>query len=164
MLRILEEHKISDPTEQLKKVGEYLQSPHFLRLPFVRLSSMLYAAIELKAPSLKSPPNKGTTTDVTLIASVLPYCHAMFVDNGMAGYLREKQLRGEVAHFGTRIFSPKSKTVFLSYLDELETEADERHLKWVKMTYPTKLLNEPFMNVVAHGKRRRAREKQDLAS
>lgn len=164
MFRILEENKISDPMEKLKKVDEYLQSPHFLRLPFVRLSSMLYAAIARKASSMKSPPNRGTTTDVTVIASVLPYCHAMFVDNGMAGYLGEKPLRDEVSHFGARIFSPKLKTAFLLYLEELEITADERHLKWVKMTYPKKLFAEPFMDVVAYGKRRREREKQESAS
>lgn len=161
MFWILEEYKISDLSEQLQKVGEYFQSPHFLRLPFVRLSSMLYAAIARKAPSMPSPPNRGTTTDVTVIASILPYCHAMFVDNGMAGYLREKQLRDEVARFGTRVFSPKSKTAFLEYLDEIEAKADERHLRWVKMTYPAKWFDEPFMNVVVYGKRRREREKQE---
>jgi hypothetical protein len=161
MCWILDEYKISDPMAQLLKIGEYLQSPHFLRLPFVRISSMLCAAIARKAPSLKSPPNRGTTTDVTVIASALPYCHAMFLDNGMAGYLREKQLRDEVSRFGTRVFSPKSKTAFLAYLDEIEAKADERHLMWVKMTYPAKWFAEPFMNVVVYGKRRREREKQE---
>jgi hypothetical protein len=164
MFNILAEYKISDPMEQLKKVGVYLRSPHFLRLPFVRLSSMLYAAIARKAPSMKSPPNRGTTTDVTVIASVLPYCHAMFVDNAMAGYLREKQLQDEVARFGARIFSPRSKAAFLAYLDEIEYTADERHIKWVKMTYPSKWFVEPFMNVVVYGKGRREQEQQESAT
>jgi hypothetical protein len=155
MFDILAEYKVSDPMEQLQKVGDYLRSPHFLRLPFVRVSSMLYAAVARKASSMKSPPNRGATTDVTVIASVLPYCHAMFVDNEMAGYLRERPLRDEVARFGTRIFSPTSKASFLAYLDEIEATAEERHLKWVKATYPSRWFTEPFMNVVVHGKKRR---------
>jgi hypothetical protein len=164
MFRILEEYKISERMEQFKTVGEYLRSPHFLRLPFVRLSSMLYATIARKAPSMKSPPNRGTTTDVTAIASVLPYCDAMFVDNGMAGYLREKQLRDEIARFGTQIFSPKTKAAFLTYLDEIESKAEERHIRCVRMTYPPKWFVEPFLNVVVYGKRRREREKNESAS
>ena len=35
------------------------------------------------------PPSKGTFTDVNAIASILPYCDALFVDAEMAGYLGE---------------------------------------------------------------------------
>ena len=164
MFRVLEEHYISDPMEQLKKVSEYLQSPHFLRIPFVRISSMLYATIARKAQAgRRSPPNEGTITDVTAIATMLPYCQAMFLDKEMASYLREVPLKEEVERFGTRIFSLNSKADFLAYLDELEAKAGERHVRWIKLTYGPKWL-EPFMDVVVYGKRRREREKQESAS
>jgi len=159
LFQILEEYSISDPMEQLRKIHEYFQSQHILRVPFISLSSKLYAAIARRAPDMKSPPNIGTTTDVTAIAALLPYCQAMFVDNEMAGYLREKALAVEVARFGTRIFSSKLRTQFLAYLDEIEVGAEEQHIRCIKIVYGEKWL-EPFMDVVTQGKRRRETEKK----
>src|SRR5205823_5481268 len=122
----------------------------------------LFAAIARRAPDMKAPPNIGTTTDVMIIAALLPYCHAMFVDKPMRGHLIDRPLSDEVARFGTRIFSSNSMADFLAYLDEIEAGASEQHLACVKMTYGEEWL-EPFVGLI-EWKRRREREKQESAT
>jgi hypothetical protein len=158
-----EGHGTSDPMEQLRRIYEYFQSPHIRRVPFINLSSMLFAAIARRAPDMKSPPNIGTTTDVMTIAALLPYCHAMFVDNPMRGHLIDQPLSDEVARFGTRVFSSNSMADFLAYLDEIEVGASEQHLACVKITYGEERL-EPFVDLIVQWKRRREREKQESAT
>ena len=158
MFKVLERYAVTNPFEQLQRVSQYLLSPHLLlRVPYVRLQSMLYASIARKAQAgRQSLPNEGTITDVTAISALLQYCKAMFVDREMAGYLREIPLKDEVAHFGTRIFSLRVKEKFLEYLQEIEERAGERHLKVVKMFYGERWLR-PFLSLVAQGRRSRAR-------
>lgn len=158
MFRILAEHSITDPLQQLQKVGEYLESPHFFHVPFVRLSAMLYASIARKAQAgRRALPNEGTITDVTAIAAILPYCDAMFIDREMAGYLREAPLESEVEKFGTRIFASNIRSDFLAYLEEIETKAGPAHLRLVKAVYGEDWL-EPFMDVVTQGRGSRQRD------
>lgn len=157
LFQILEGHGTSDIMEQLSKIHEYFQSLHIRRVPFINLSSMLFAAIARRAPDMKSPPNIGTTTDVMMIAALLPYCHAMFVDNPMRGHLIDQPLSDEVARFGTRIFSFNSMADFLANLDEIEAGASEQHLACVTMTYGEERL-EPFVDLIVQW-RRREREK-----
>jgi hypothetical protein len=155
-----EEHGIDDIPKQLEKVAEYFQSPHILHIPFVRLSAMLYASIARKTQAgRRSEPNQGTITDVTAIASLLPYCDVMVVDNEMATYLREVPLREEVKKFGTKIFSPNSKKDFLAFLEGLEAKASKGRVALVEHHYGKGWL-EPYLDLVAHRKERRKREKE----
>lgn len=147
---------ISGPLDQIRKINEYLHSQHILRVPFINLSSMLFAAIARRAPDTKDWPNEGTATDVMAIAALLPYCHAMFVDNPMRGHLRDQPLREEVARFGTQIFSYRSRTEFLSYLNDIEASADERHIRCVNMVYG-ELRLDPFLDLIVQWKRQRER-------
>ena len=39
--------------ESLAKIGEYFRSPHLLKVPYIRLSSMLYASLARKAGAWK---------------------------------------------------------------------------------------------------------------
>jgi hypothetical protein len=51
--------------------------------PFVKLSSLMYAAIAMRAASgQKEPPDTGTTTDIDTVSHLIPYCDVMFIDNG----------------------------------------------------------------------------------
>jgi hypothetical protein len=161
LFRILhEEHGIDDIPEQLEKVTEYFQSHHILHVPFIRLSAMLYASIARKAQAgRRSEPNEGTITDVTAIASLLPYCDVMVVDNEMATYLREVPLRDEMKKFEAKIFSPNSKKDFLAFLEELEAKLSKGRVALVEHYYGRGWL-EPYLDLVAHRKERRKREKE----
>ena len=39
------------------------------------------------AQGQKEPPNEGTTTDIDAVAHLLPYCDAIFMDNGCRSLL-----------------------------------------------------------------------------
>jgi hypothetical protein len=160
MFRVQEELGVVDPIEQLQKAGGYLQSPHLLRVPFVRLSAMLYAALARKAEAgRRRPPSPGTITDVSAIASLLPYCHAMFLDKEMAGYLQEEPLREEVRRFGTEIFSLNSRDRFMAFLNGLEEKAGAPWAALVEHVYGSDWL-QPFLSVVVDGKERRRRDEK----
>lgn len=125
---------------------------------------MLYASLARKVRAGRQKPfNRGTVTDVNAIASLLPYCDAMFIDNEMTGYLGERPLSEEVARYGTKIFSPNSKDEFLAFLEHSETQADPMHLRMVKHVYGDRWL-QPYMNVIGHRRAQRNRRQQEKLS
>ena len=114
---------------------EYLSSPCLQKIPSLRISSLLYAAMARKAASgQRRPPGSGTMTDVQLISTVLPYCDAIFVDNEFARYLAEKDVRDRLG-YDTKVFSSRSGKEFLSYLDEIENETPLSHIEKVNELY-----------------------------
>ncbi|MGO9568771.1 MAG: hypothetical protein ACLP5H_14645, partial [Desulfomonilaceae bacterium] len=70
--------------ETLSKATEYLLSADLTRVPSIKISSMLYAALARKAAGgQKRPPNRGMANDVETLCVLLPFCNAMFVIYGM---------------------------------------------------------------------------------
>ena len=102
------------------KTIEYLTSPFLKNVPFIKISSMLYAALARKAAADRKmkPPNQGMANDIEMISVLLPYCDAMFIDNECHTYLKEQPLRDAI-NYGTKVFSQNTKNEFLNYLDEL---------------------------------------------
>lgn len=135
LLDVLREAKVSE--EQVwPKLLEYLVSDALEKVPFVRLTAMLYAAIARKAVAgQKRPPSKGMTSDVEMVATLLPYCDAMLVDNEIAGYLREEPIASEVARYGTTIFSPRTLDAMVDYLKDIEVGASPEHMEKVREVY-----------------------------
>jgi hypothetical protein len=145
--------------EAFKKMAEYLFSKYLVDIPTVHISSLLYAGIARKAAhGQKAYPNKGTFTDVNAIASLLPYCDAVFIDNGMAALLREHPIDEEMRKYPARVFSPNTKEEFLSYLDEIRTSADAHHLEIVADYYGEA---KPYLGLLSH--RREQEEMEKLA-
>lgn len=142
--------------EHQKLVVDYLRHPCFSRVPFVRLSAMLSASLARKTQAgQRRPPNRGTVTDISAIASVLPYCGGMFVDNEMATCLREAPLSGEVETLGTRVFSPRTKGAFMTFLAGLEAAAGPLREAVIKQHYGADWLD-PYLDVVVAGRELRS--------
>jgi hypothetical protein len=153
LLSILESIGIRDE-EALAKIGEYFRSPHLLNVPYIRLSSMLYASLARKAGAGQMKlPSKGTFTDVNAIASLLPYCDAIFVDAEMAGHLGDNPLRKEAAKYSVRVFSLRNQNEFFEFLDVIEREAKQFHLEMVKQIYGENW-GEPYMSLITDSQRR----------
>lgn len=151
MLRILEG---MDMAEALAKIGAFFRSPHLLKVPYIRLSSMLYASLARKAGAGRvKPPSKGTFTDVNAIASLLPYCDAIFIDVEMAGYLGENPLREEVAKYPVKYFSLRSQGQFLDFLGAVEKEAQPLHLATVSEIYGEDWA-QPYMSLITDRRQR----------
>ena len=136
------------PREEVReRIEEYLLSPSLRRVPFLRISAMLYAAMAWKAASSGQtrPPTRGTVEDVRMISALLPYCDAMFIDNECRAYLTERPLRDEI-RYGTAVFSLKTRNAFLQWLDQIELGASVRHVKKVEEVYGSGW-RQPYVNL-----------------
>ena len=118
-----------------RKTVEYLTSPSLKNVPFIKISSMLYASLARKAAAgRKKPPTQGLANDIAFISVLLPYCDAMFIDKECHSYLKEKPL-SDAIDYGTKVFSLNNKEEFLEYLDEIEMKASREHLEKVNEVY-----------------------------
>ena len=98
-----------DDKNVCSKVCEYLNSDSLKSVPFVEISSLLFAALARKyASGMRKPPDEGLETDINIVSVLLPYCDAMFIDNQMHTYLKERPLCERIAH-GTEMFSSNHK-------------------------------------------------------
>jgi len=94
--------------------------------------------------------------DITAIATYLPYCAVMYVDNECAGLLRDEPLRSKIQPFGTRIFSGKTTDEFFAYLAELERNAGADHIQRVADIYGEDW-TQPYRTVLVYERERAAR-------
>jgi hypothetical protein len=111
------------PEGQLwERLREFLQASTLDLVPYLRISTLLWAALARKgAAGQVRPPNKGMMNDVKTAATVLPYCDALFVDNEIAALLADEPLRTRI-DYGTRLFSNNTRDDFLDYLHSLRAE------------------------------------------
>ncbi len=117
------------------RVYEYFTSPALASLPFLRLSSMIFASVARKAAAgMKELPSQGLSNDVDAISTLLPYCDAMFIDNECRAYFDEEPLRSDLTH-ETRLFSLRNKEAFLEYLDSIKAGMTAEHLQIVDGIY-----------------------------
>jgi hypothetical protein len=103
--------------------------------PFVKLSSLMYAAIAMRAASgQKEPPNTGTTTDIDTVSHLIPYCDVMFIDNGCRSLFLDmtKNLRPADAD---KLFSPNTKAEFLDRLRSIRDAISKEQLEAVREVY-----------------------------
>ena len=135
IIKRLKRKGISEEKEINKKLNEFLFSEIFEDVPYIKISSMLYAAMAVRAnKGKKEPPGRGFLNDVEVISTLLPYCDAMFIDKECRSLLLEKPLCDNIT-YSTKIFSPKNKGEFLAYLDQIRQSASEAHLKVVEEVY-----------------------------
>lgn len=132
------------PDEDLwQKTVEFFASPGIDQVPYLRISCMLFAAFARKqASGQRRPAGGGTLNDVTTVATVMPACDAIYVDNEVAALLAEEPLRTELS-FGTRIFSQRTRHEFAEYVDGIREAASEEHVVAVREVYGDNYLT-PF--------------------
>lgn len=143
--------------EALGVVVRFLFSDAAYDAPANDISALLMAALARKAANgQRRPPSPGMWNDITAIASFLPYCNVMFLDNECAGLLREEPLRTRVAACGTRVFSSKTGDEFLEYLAALERDAGPEHVRLVTEVYGEDW-STPYRQLLIHERERQAR-------
>ena len=79
---------------------------------------------------------------LTTIATVMPACDAIYVDNEVAAFLNEEPLRTQL-NFGTHVFSQRTRHEFAAYLDEIRDAAPGEHVAAVREVYGDSYLT-PF--------------------
>jgi len=136
--KVFLEQGLSDE-EALKKTALYFKSEEIKKVLYIKISAALFASIARKAASgQKKPPTMGDVNDIKAIASLAPYCDAMFVDNKMYSLLDEKVEGKHVREFvglKTDFFCQNSMNKFLDYLQKIESSASKKHLEKVKEVY-----------------------------
>lgn len=132
--RKLRELGFSDE-EGVKKSIEYFQSESIKNIPYIKLSSMLFAALAVETKfGRKKPPSRGIMNDVEIIASYSPYCDAMLIDKECQRLLK-RGLKETKNTLQTKIFSQNDKVEFIEYLDQIEKSTSKKHLMKVKEVY-----------------------------
>lgn len=120
-----------DPYE---RIWSFLQSDELDDVPYLRISSSLFAAFARRVAAGMKLPSKAPYADIDMISAYLPFCDALFVDLEMHSLLREQPLQKDL-NFGSKVFSLRSKQDFLMYLDNVESSATTEHLQTVREIY-----------------------------
>ncbi len=123
------------PKEQAELAKGFILGNRISDAPFVKLQSLMFAAIEMRAAQgQKKPPNEGTTTDIDTVAHLLPYCDAMFMDNGCRSLLLDipRALRPPDT---AKVFSLNVKAQFLDYLRLIRNEISAEHVQAIREVY-----------------------------
>jgi hypothetical protein len=121
--------------EAQKKAFEFLRSDVPSAAPRRQLFGLLYAALAMRAQNGQvRAPNQGMATDISVIADLLPYCDAMFVDNA-ARALVEDIPKNRRPPYGCKVFSATVRTEFVAYLEQLVTAAPEEHRGIIQEVY-----------------------------
>lgn len=131
-----------------------------LEIPYVRITSVMFAGLAHRAASgQKNPPR--STADVQFIGSYLPYCDALFVDKESASLLKEfpKNAPGylRLKEFPAKIFSLNTKEEFLDYLDELVADIPADQIE-ILQDMSGEDYNKPYWSIIEHEKVNLARD------
>src|SRR5207237_7267438 len=65
------------------EVWRFLASNELDAVPYLRISSLLFAALARRAANANKAPDNVPFEDVDMIAAYLPFCDAMFIDRDM---------------------------------------------------------------------------------
>lgn len=126
-----------------------------LDIPYVRISSVMFAGWAHRAANGKKNPPKSTA-DVQFISSYLPYCDALFVDKESAAILKEfpkdTPPKFRLNEFRARVFSLGNKEQFLNYLDELVAVIPAEQMEILK-DMEGENYGEPYWSIIEHEKR-----------
>ncbi len=136
------------PSDRDGKLADFYESGEIENVPSIRLAAMLLASLAHEAPG-RNPPNRGTIVDFNVASCLLPYCDAIFLDRGTAALLRNEPLRTEINRYDCKIFSPSNFDEFISYLLEIQEQANPEHLDVVKAVYGEEA-GEPFLNLFTY--------------
>ena len=114
---------------------EFGKANRIAEAPFVKLQSLMFAAMAMRAAQgQKEPPNEGTTTDIDTVAHLLPYCDAMLMDNGCRSLLLDIP-KAQRPPSTTRVFSLNVKAQFLEYLRSIRSGISREHVQAIREVY-----------------------------
>lgn len=143
--RKLNEKGLSDE-EGMKKSIEYMASENIKNIPYVQISSILFASLAREGSlGRKKPPTKGMMNDIETIACYASYCDAIFIDNECRRLLNQG-LKETGYKLKTKVFSQDNKDEFIKYLDGIEKSLSKKHLNKVKEVYGEKWLT-PYVEI-----------------
>jgi hypothetical protein len=123
------------PEEANRLETEFGKANRIAEAPFVKLQSLMFAALAMRAAQgQKLPPDEGTMTDIDTVAHLLPYCDAMFMDNRCRSLLLDvpKELRPPEA---AKVFSYNIRAQLLDYLRFIRDGITAEHVAVIREVY-----------------------------
>jgi hypothetical protein len=123
------------PEERNQLEAGFGKANRIAEAPFVRLQSLMFATLAMRAANgQKEPPDEGTTTDIDTVAHLLPYCDAMFMDNRCRSLLLDvpKTLRPSETY---KLFSLNIKEKLLAYLKSIRNSITAEHVAAIREVY-----------------------------
>lgn len=143
--------KFAKTNEELQRlISKFLSNEMLKNIPFVRINHILIAAhaTRVSCGTMKAEKLKGSLiNDCWMVATILPFCDAIFLDRQIAGFLRDNPMKTIVEPM-PKVFSLSNKEEFIAYLDEIEATASATHLAQVKEVYGEKW-GSPYTSVLA---------------
>jgi len=137
------------------KLAEFFRSGAINEVPFNLIAAAMYASLAAKAAAgQKEIPNQGTTTDINIVSTLLPYCDAMFVDNKCRALLQDIP-RDYALPYACKVFSRNTGADFIRCLIEIRDSVTPDHLKLIEEVYGPDPMK-PQSGIYGVGKHRRA--------
>ena len=153
--QVLEDHEVSEQGIP-HRIKAFLESEAYKDFPANRITALAWAAIDQAAALGKSePPNAGTANDIHVL-TLLPFCDAMFVDNGCRALWEKVPKRFRPPYARAWLFSYNTRDKFLTYLDELEAQADPAVLASARELYGEP---QPYVTMYEDERAREARRR-----
>jgi hypothetical protein len=141
--RRLEERGVPQ-AEHAARVAAFLESEAFAKVPCVRISAALWAALADEIVSGRaSQPSGGMVQDIQAISHFLPYSDAVFVDKQCQRLLCESPAAERLPAPRGQVFSIANRDEFMRFLDQVEQEAPAGQHELVVRVYGESRL-EPF--------------------
>jgi len=137
--------------EQLSNIAKFFKSEEAQQMPWLQIACGMLAALAVKASLQQAPnPDAGMITDLNTVATLLPYCDAIFIDNRCADLLRTATEHVPL-EYKALVFSTRNRDELLDWLGEIEAAADPQHLALVEDVYGSNW-PEPFTTMFEAGK------------
>ncbi len=128
--------------ERVRRCIDFFQSPHFAEVPYMWLSSHMFATMRemVKRGTFSNRKEarqrlKGVFEDIKHISLYAPYCDAIVIDIFMAGLVCMPTVNLQ-KRYGVEAFSLRSWDALLDWLDSLEAGMREEHKAGVAAAYP----------------------------
>ena len=128
--------------ERLKRLGLFLYSESFRRIPFIDISCRLFAVLRKRVregqfTNREKAKGKlsGLFCDVDAISIYGPYSDAIFIDRAMHQWLVQEEAQ-IIENYLFSIFSAENWGEFHSYLDEIERNCPEGVSMMMPIVYP----------------------------
>lgn len=133
MLRdIFESEGFSDSAAMLRS---FFESGVTNELPFNLIESLMFASLSQRAAAgQRKMPDQGTLNDISVVSTLLPYCEAMFVDNGCRALLNDLPKEYRLS-YPCAVFSKNNGDDFLAYLRNLRDSVTPQHLEIMNDVY-----------------------------
>jgi len=141
--------------ESPRAMAEFLRIGVMNDAPFNVIGASLFASLSQKAAAgQKRLPNQGTSNDVDMLSTLLPYCDAMLVDNECRALWHDIP-RDYRLPYPCALISPNIADRFLAFLGKIRDSATPEHLKIISEIYGPDPLKPP-QSIYGVGKRKKA--------